>query len=53
MLPGKQEYRFYQPTFRLIINDPRLIKVAKILETPGGIEMHTENITRLRGLWAG
>ncbi|MEI7832801.1 MAG: deoxyribonuclease IV [bacterium] len=40
-------------TFRRIINDPRLLKVAKILETPEGIEMHTENIARLRGLWAG
>ncbi len=40
-------------TFRRIMNDPCLINVAKILETPGGIAMHAENIARLRGLCAG
>ncbi len=39
-------------TFRRIMNDPRLRNVPKIIETPGGIEMHTMNIARLRGILA-
>ena len=35
--------------FRLLMQDPRLAAIPKILETPGGEEMHESN---LRVLWA-
>lgn len=41
--------------FRLILNDPRLAGVPKILETPKSEDMHedVENLTALRELMAG
>ncbi len=36
--------------FRLLLHDPRLADVPKILETPGGPEMHAENLRVLREL---
>jgi len=36
--------------FRLLLNDPRLVSVPKILETPGGIEEHAANLRVLWGL---
>ncbi len=36
--------------FRLLINDPRLEAIPKILETPGGVEEHAVNLRILRGL---
>lgn len=39
--------------FRLIMNDPRLANVMKILETPGGNEWFRSNIELLKSLVAG
>ena len=36
--------------FRLLMRDPRLAHIPKILETPGGLEQHTENLRILRAL---
>ncbi len=36
--------------FRRLLNDPRLAEVPKILETPGGIDRHAENLRVLHGL---
>jgi len=36
--------------FRMLLHDERLAGVPKILETPGGIEMHAENLRVLREL---
>ncbi|MHB9026241.1 MAG: deoxyribonuclease IV [Armatimonadota bacterium] len=36
--------------FRLLLRDPRLAGVPKILETPGGEEQHAENLRLLREL---
>ncbi len=39
-----------EETFRLMMNDPRLEKIPKILETPGGLEEHMRNLILLRSL---
>jgi len=36
--------------FRMLLHDERLADVPKILETPGGLEMHAENLRVLREL---
>lgn len=36
--------------FRLLLHDPRLAMVPKILETPGGTDMYAENLRLLRAL---
>lgn len=39
--------------FRLLVNDPRFVNIPKILETPGGVDDHAENLRTLRGLLTG
>ena len=37
-----------EETFRLMMNDPRLKKIPKVLETPGGLEEHKRNLEILK-----